>query len=414
MAMGQQLLLEALCEKRGLTQEALAEELQVSRAAVGKWCRGEARPHREMAYQLAQHFGVQNPADLFKPKLDLPEQEHIMDYLHKLDRRELLALLQTLPIFAGVDLAVLLDDTRMVAPEDFLDQCNASIAACWHLLKHDGLVHAENIITACIPKLSNLATQDSDIRELAAALAAEAKIQQAILASHKLDYRTREISSLGAVRFGKLSGDSRIHAAAISWHADIYTSSWNRHPQPRKAIQLFKDGLASLDGHASLNGADLSIGLAKAYAIAGQEEEAIKMIGQARQSMPEGPELDPLYQVIGTGQSELDQQEGRIYLELDRLFPGQGYAQQAYNTFDRSMSKQVTSDRARSNLLIQKADAACAIGDLPNFIECLEQGLFIAIQINSLKRKSEAKRILSKAPKSWKTEDGYQNLVKMF
>ena len=93
---------------------------------------------------------------------------------------------------------------------------------------------------------------------------------------------------------------------------------------------------------------------------------------------------------------------------------GQGYAQQAYNTFGRNMGKQVTSDRVQSNLLIHKADAARAIGDHSHFIDCLEQGLMIALKTNSKKRKSEVKRILGKAPKSWQKEKGYQDLVKMF
>lgn len=61
-----EITLEALCRKKGLTQEALAEELKVSRAAVGKWCRGEARPHPDTALALAKRLGVEDPDDLFQ------------------------------------------------------------------------------------------------------------------------------------------------------------------------------------------------------------------------------------------------------------------------------------------------------------------------------------------------------------
>lgn len=396
----------------------IADALGCSEDSLNNWERGATNPQWHWRNKLCVFYGKE-PFDLDLEIASQSREDEIVMLQKKLEglnlsRREMLDIFSSLPAFAGLDLSVLLGLSSLVAPEEFLDQCNAGINACWHLLKHDGLAYADNILSSCIPKLSDMATHESSYQEIAVSLAAEAKIQQVILSTHKLDYRAREIHSLGAVRFGKLSGDACILAVAISWQADMCTSSWNRQPQPKKAISLFKEGLSGLDDGALLNKADLSIGLAKAYALDGNETSARDLIEQAKMVMPRYPEQDSLYRIIETGQSELDQQEGRIYLELNRIFPGRGYAQIAYDTFDRSAGKQVTSDRVQSNLLIHKAGAACAIGDFDHFIGCLASGLDIAFQIDSKKRQAEGRRILGNVPESWKKEAKYQELVKMF
>ena len=48
----------ALRKAAGLSQEQLAERLDVSRQAVGKWERGEAVPDLEKTVRLARVFGV--------------------------------------------------------------------------------------------------------------------------------------------------------------------------------------------------------------------------------------------------------------------------------------------------------------------------------------------------------------------
>ena len=406
-----QLKLETLRRKKGLTQEALADELRVSLQAVGKWVRGEARPHPSTAYQLAQYFGIDDPEELFKPESEPElEQDIVMDYLNKLNRRELLELLGRLSVFAGVDLSIL-DDPQNVAPEELLNCCRVSIGECWDLLYGGGFSIAESILKQCAISLSNMATHPSKYKHQAALLAVEANIIMMSIAAHKLDYGARELFGLEAVRFGELSRDSNIHVIALGWHGNTYESCYHL---PENAIATYNDALPHLSDDAPLSKVDIYIGLAKAYALDKNEKKARDYLELAQTAMPEDPESAPLYRIIRTGQAELDERTGRVYHILAEKFPGEGYAQMAYDTFEKSTNNHAISIGHRGHMLVQKADAARSIGDLDEYIKCLEEGVQTALRFGSKHRINKARGVLRKAPQSWKSEKKYQNLVKLF
>ena len=56
MSMGQKI--QNLRQSKGLSQEQLAEKLDVSRQSVSKWESGAARPETEKLIALADLFGV--------------------------------------------------------------------------------------------------------------------------------------------------------------------------------------------------------------------------------------------------------------------------------------------------------------------------------------------------------------------
>ena len=56
MTLGEKL--QKLRQEKGLSQEQLAEELAVSRQAVGKWESGQSRPEMDKLVALAALFGV--------------------------------------------------------------------------------------------------------------------------------------------------------------------------------------------------------------------------------------------------------------------------------------------------------------------------------------------------------------------
>jgi len=228
---------------------------------------------------------------------------------------------------------------------------------------------------------------------------------------HKLDFTGLEIHCAGAVRFGRMSGNGRLLAATLSGQGYVYTFHLS---STKRAISIYNEGLGLLEGNAFLNKAYLEQGLASAYALNGNEDKAIEMIKQARATMPEHPELDPLSHLIDFGLADLDRLEGRAYLALAETIHSGNYAEKAYHAFSQSTSKQATSDRSWSQTLIHQAEAALVLGDLHMFLVCLEQGLSIALQIGSQKRESEARSVLSKAPELWQKEKKYQELVKMF
>ena len=234
---------------------------------------------------------------------------------------------------------------------------------------------------------------------------------QMIIAVRKLDFvRLVELGE-DAVRFGKISGDNRLLVTAMRWHGDTYK---NYYYQPKTAITIYNDALKCGD-ISLLNKADIYIGLAVAYAQNHTEEdyetEAQKYAELAQMTMPEYPEQDPLFRFIRTGQSEIDQRVGKVYLILAKRFPTKKeYAQWAYDAYEKATSKQSLSISYRCQALINKADAALGIGKMYSYLDCLEEGVPIARQTDNQQRLIEAVTILQKAPRGWRNEKRYKDL----
>jgi hypothetical protein len=131
-------------------------------------------------------------------------------------------------------------------------------------------------------------------------------------------------------------------------------------------------------------------------------------------TLPEHPELDPLYHIICTGQSELDQREGRVYLMLAEKFPAnKEYAQLAHAAYMKSTGKPSLSVRYRSQALIHKAQAACIIADMDGYLDCLEEAVPIVRQIDSKQQIAQAVTVIQKAPRQWRNEQRYKELRKI-
>jgi transcriptional regulator with XRE-family HTH domain len=402
--------LALLCQKQGLTQAALAEDLQVSSAAVGKWWRGESRPHAPVARKLAQRLGVSDPNELWLEEQLKPkslEQEQAMDFLNKLDRRELFALLQTLPFFAGIDLSLL--ESPRVAPDAFLSQCNASIKGCWHLMNHYDHTIVESILKEYLPTLGNLATNPSEHQEVAASLATQAKILQILIATHRLDFTSRKLLCLEAVKFGELSGDSLTHTGALYWQGDTYVYLYH---QPQRAIPIFEAALSRLNSDAQPHKSMIDANLSIAYAQLGDEQGAQGYAEQAMKGIPKQPTPNLYGCTMGT--SALNRFEGRMFLALAEHLPNEGYAQRAYDAFGKSINTMSNGERYRCQTLIHKADAALLIGDMYEYATCLEDGMQLACRVGSPKRQQEATTVYEKAPQSWLAERRYKELAPLF
>ena len=129
-------------------------------------------------------------------------------------------------------------------------------------------------------------------------------------------------------------------------------------------------------------------------------------------AMPTSPELDPFYPCIQFGQAELDQLVGKACLHLAGHFPESDYAQLAYNIFEQSMSKQAMNEGYASGLLIKKADAARALGDMKGFVGDLTEGFHIGVEIDNLRRLMEASNVIGNMPEKWQQEKSVQDLQK--
>jgi hypothetical protein len=64
--------------------------------------------------------------------------------------------------------------------------------------------------------------------------------------------------------------------------------------------------------------------------------------------------------------------------------------------------------------LIQKARAAIFLDDLHEYAQCLDEGMCLALHIESLKLQHDAWGVFVKAPEAWHKEQMYQQLAELF
>lgn len=390
-----------LVEKRkaaGYSQEALGEHCGVDRKTVARWEAGETSPYPENILTLCDTLGVKDPREINiyeeeqEDSMELTRRQAIIDFL----------LASGIPFVVGSDGSPVLA-SPVIVPEEFLGQCSAALRGCWPLLDSGRFDIVESALSASVPTLSRLAYTPSKYQSLAARLAMQAKMLQAILATHyRTDYAGREIAAMEAMRFAEIGGDPRMCVAAM---IDYGMSYVNRpDPMPNKAIAIFleAEGLVD-DSEAPLMQCDLYGCLSNAYAQSGNEMDALKALGHAENILSNRAsstqDLDWLY---GQGFPEYNPLKGRVYLRLASHFPEGGYFQKAYDAFALSSSQ--TASRNSAGAIVFQADAARGLGDPEHFAELLERGMRLAIEIGSKRRQSEAFTVLRSIPESWQRE----------
>ncbi len=329
---------------------------------------------------------------------------------YKIARRQALITLAALPttllLWKAGDVAVGPD------PAEFLPQCAASITACWHLLKGDGLVAVEHILPKFVPTLTDLALHPSAYQQEAGYLGAQANILQAKVAMHQLNNAVeRERYCRAAIKCGRASGDSRLTAAALMYLG--YTYSFCYRPQrPELAIPAFLEGLKVLGNTESLIKSDIAMGLAEAYAQCGDEHEALHYMTIAQDSFPIYPESDPSYAYASCGLNTLYQWEGKMYLGLAGVYEGRGYQQNAWDALMQSAGTQSVSEFSTNETIIYQADAARLLNDLRACTGFLHDGVQMSLTLGSQKRYMDAYEAYQRMPEKWCTEPQIKLLAK--
>ena len=309
--------------------------------------------------------------------------------------------------FGGLSLGLV--SSPSVDPEEYLGLCSTSIETWWQWFNQGKFSKVDEVLSANVPILKRLANTFSPFQGMAANLAAQAKFMQILLETRKHNFVAREIVCAEAVHLGRLSGNSAILATALDWQGNTYTLCYH---QPQTAIPILHDALFVLKSESPLIKSGICSNLSIAYAQEGDKIEAMKYAEIARMAMPTSPELDPFYPCIQFGQAELDQLVGKACLHLAGHFPESDYAQLAYNIFEQSMSKQAMNEGYVSGLLIKKADAARALGDMKGFVGDLTEGFHIGVEIDNLRRLMEASNVIGNMPEKWQQEKSVQDLQK--
>lgn len=100
--------LQALRKAKSISQEKLAEELEISRQAIGKWESGTVYPDAERLVQISEYFGV-SIDQLIKGTVEISDSkpEHLSENVSSSHRYQTLrtviaiALLAISPFFPG-------------------------------------------------------------------------------------------------------------------------------------------------------------------------------------------------------------------------------------------------------------------------------------------------------------------------
>lgn len=391
---------KAVREKRRLSQQDVADEIGCSRHILSMWERGESDPQQYYIDRLCKYYGVQDPTELdLVPRALIMSLEEIIKMLERYGRREVLAMLQTLPAFATVDLSTFLE------PAEYLAQARLAIDTAWRDLNAGNFHEVQRTLSAHVSSLTRFAYIISPFQEQAAALAVEAKILQVLLANRDMQFGQRELCCAEAVQFGALSGDPNLLALALFWHGDTFTYCYHR---PQRAIPLLSDALKSVshvDGNpltATLIYSDLSI----AHAQNRDECSALHCIEASYSVMPGNPTLDNrLYRI---GPAEVDQAVGKTYLELAEYLPDR-YAQKAYDALEQSTNKQARSIDYLVQALIRKADAARLLNEKN---ECIDNLTEAYRKVTGTHRIKQIDDVLGRVPQSWRQETPVVNLQK--
>jgi tetratricopeptide (TPR) repeat protein len=325
-----------------------------------------------------------------------------------LEQATLLTALATLPLA----LITSLQQNRRpeIQVEALLPRCAASLTACWFLISSSDLRIVKQNLLVYLPTLEVLAQHYSKYQPVAASLAAQGCMLQAILTLHQLALAEREYSCRKAINYSNTSGDSRLQAAA--WMYLGYTHCYQGKPE--EAIYTFLQALRCLGELQSLLRSDIYMGLAYAYGQCKEEKKACDALTLAQRYFPMYPEHDPSYLYASCGLSALYIWEGRTYLALGEHYPGRGYYQKAWASLEQITGTRPASERDRTEIIIYQSKAALGQRDLATAACCLGTGLDAAVALGSKRRVSEACETYLHMCRDWPNEPRTQALMEQF
>lgn len=334
---------------------------------------------------------------------------HQMGEQQAISRRQALITIVALPTTLAWE-AGLVTDTAL---EEFLPRCAASVTVCWHLMRGKGLAAIREILPKYVSLLATVALRPSKYQQVAARLATQTSIIQAILAMHWLNFTVREAHCHDAVRYARISQDNKLQAASLMYLAYTYSHCYYPH-QPQKAVPIFHQALHALADEESLLRSDILMGLSEAYAQCKEEQEALHYMDQAQKHFPAYPEHDPSFIYADCGLNTLYQWQGKMYLQLVEYFPDADYQQKAASSLLQSISVDSISERSASETMIYQADAARISGELKIYAETLRQAAQKAREIGSRRRYHDALLVYQRTPEKWVNEQPIQALAKDF
>jgi transcriptional regulator with XRE-family HTH domain len=303
-------------EKRGWTQELLAERVGVDVATIRRWEHGNTSPQGRNIWKLMEILGVASEDDLDLGRRTPEKSESVLRSLTRhscvvrlviavfsdtrgvfelqdtireilegltmdISRREALYTLAALPLATFSTLHVEKSD------DEVLRKLAAGIAACEQLSRGTAtdMREASKVLTSYLPQLQTIArsSPSSKLRTQAAKLTTQVYIRKAVLATHLTGTRLALTHAGQSVEYAKASGEVGLMISALVWHAWALFSDGQASNAMDVALHA-KYLVESTDGLSALTCSSVYAVAAKYQALNGSryKSEALKTLHQAR------------------------------------------------------------------------------------------------------------------------------------
>jgi transcriptional regulator with XRE-family HTH domain len=328
-------------ERRGWTQEYVAERVSVDVATIRRWERGEASPQGRHKHKLMMVFEVED-----ERLLDLGDRRQTRENIdnialsllarqglavrlmamvgtastaasskdvieldlyikrelgqamqNEVTRREAILMLMGLPqALYHVSASNVVEDPA----EAIVRQCAAGISACSQLGKGSAndLLLASQTLSSYLPSLKALVKHSSKHRAAAASLVAQALIQKAGLAIHIHDSKLAVKCAEQAMPYAQASKNKILEVAAASRLTWVLFGNDQYHTAMQQAlytVSLLEEASQAKALVPTLMQSAVYGDAALYQAVSGYKEEALAALGRARDTFDPAKEDGPNY-----------------------------------------------------------------------------------------------------------------------
>ncbi|MBV9691204.1 MAG: winged helix-turn-helix domain-containing protein [Ktedonobacteraceae bacterium] len=310
--------------------------------------------------------------------------------------------------------------------EEFLAQCSASITACWHLLRGDGLSTVEYVLPKYLPVLTALIQQLPTYKQKSAYLAAQGYLLLGLVALHRLRFFERVACCKQAVEYAHVAGDQTLLVTALTHLGDAFYTNGQRAEMLQTCQQalLYSDVKERDDTLPLLVRSKAYAELAHGYAQNGKVQQALCSISEARAIFPEVVREIPVFLSTDYGLFQVILFEGLSNLALANHEERYDNPSRAYDRYQEAASKLaqvdqlprpiVVPERLRIEIINHQAAAAVGAGNMEEFEHYLLAGVAGAKALGSEKRRQEAVTVWRKARETWPDEQRIMRLADVF
>lgn len=329
-----------------------------------------------------------------------------------MDRRELLrnALLVAGGVLAvpGVQVdierlvRVFADPAALDVPT--IEQIAAIVDACWAMSNESKVAEVQRVLPVYLPHIVSLAHQTTKYQRRAAHLASQAYILSAEV--ERSNVHAMKAYCQQAVLYGDVAENADIQVAALKQQATILLID----KKPFEALQVYQRALPLIPLVTTLLRSRVYLGLASASARCGQNQDALRYLGLARENFPRYPEDDPNFLYTVCGVPVLHLYEALTYTDLHQ--PNDAWV--ALMCVDGLRPKMSVPESTRIEFVNLQARTAAERGDMELSRSYLQASVAASSRSGYTIWLEEAYEVYMEMMRIWPDEQRVKELVQLF